>query len=442
MSVIAAPKICVIGAGPCGLTAIKNALALGFNDVVCYDDNDEIGGNWAYTDNPARTTVYESTHINTSKRLTEFDDFRLPDEYPDFPSHRHMRAYFEKYAAHFGLIPHIRLRTRVEAARRLDDGRWSIKVTGPDGEKKEDTFDYLFVCAGHHRVPFIPESKGKFTGQILHSRDFKRPEPFRDKRVLVIGAGNSACDIAVDIGRVASHTCISMRRGYYIVPKIIFGRPTDIMGEKVRKFFGRHLTQPILTIGIRTIVGPYRKYGLQQPDYWFFETHPTQSTNLLDALRHGVVYARVGIDRFDGRTVHFVDGTSEDFDTIIWCTGFNVSYPFLDASIFPTGRSGPPPLYLKMMHETIPNLFFIGLFQPIGSIWPLADYQARIAMLQIARRLPRPADIAKRIEQEMNSPHWNFKLTGNHAMQVDYHDFRRELLAELKHAAPARAPAA
>jgi cation diffusion facilitator CzcD-associated flavoprotein CzcO len=421
------PRICVIGAGPCGLTALKNLLAAGLSNVICYDDSDAIGGNWVFREEADRTSVYFSTHIISSKRLSEFEDYPMPTDYPDFPSHRQLRAYFDSYAAHFGLEPFIRLRTRVEGAQRGTDGRWSLSLSGGS---RED-FDHLVVCSGHHRDPHIPEDAGDFTGEVLHSRDFKRAEKFSDRRVLVIGGGNSACDIAVDISRVASRTCISLRHGYYIVPKLLFGRPIDLLYAKARKL-PRAMVQPLLAALLRLSIGPWEKYGLAPPHCGPLEMHPTLNSDILTALRHGRVLPRAGIERFEGSTVHFRDGTAEPFDAILWATGFRISFPFLDPSTVDWDTSRPPPLYLKMMHPRFDNLFFIGLFQPIGCIWRLADHQARIAALQIAGRLPRPADIAARISTE--TPHWKFENTPRHALEVDYHDFRRQLMGALSRA--------
>jgi hypothetical protein len=421
------PRVCVIGAGPCGLTALKNLLAAGLSNVVCYDESDAIGGNWVFREESDRTSVYFSTHIISSKRLSEFEDYPMPADYPDFPSHRQLLAYFEGYAAHFALEPFIRLRTRVERAERGTDGRWSVSLS--DGGR--EIFDHLVVCSGHHREPYVPEHAGAFTGEVLHSRDFKRAEKFRDRRVLVIGGGNSACDIAVDISRVASRTCISLRRGYYIVPKILFGRPIDALYEKARKL-PRGIVQPLLAALLRLGIGPWQKYGLAAPQCGPLEMHPTLNSDILNALRHGRVLPRPGIERFEGDLVHFSDHTAEPFDAVLWATGFRIGFPFLDASIVDWDTGRPPPLYLKMMHPRIDNLFFIGLFQPIGCIWRLADHQARIAALQIAGRLPRPADIAARVRSQ--TPHWRFETTRRHAIEVDYHDFRRDLMGALSHA--------
>jgi cation diffusion facilitator CzcD-associated flavoprotein CzcO len=428
VSDVRGPSIGIIGAGPCGLTTLKNMLAAGLDNVVCYDEGEAIGGNWVFTDDPARTSVYECTHIISSKRLSEFEDFPMPANYPDYPSHRQMRAYFERYAEHFGIKSRIHLKVQVEHARRMEDGRWSLRLSG--AERGERIVDHLLVCSGHHRAPYIPEYPGTFAGEVLHSRDYKRADPFRNKRVLVVGAGNSACDIAVDVARVAALSCLSLRRGCYIIPKLIFGRPIDVLYARARKL-PRPLIQPVMGMLLRIAVGPYAKYGLPRPDAKVLEVHPTLNSSILDALRHGTVLPRPGLERFDGNDVHFKGGLVETFDTLIWATGFRSLFPFLDASVVDWEASERPPLYLKMMHPRFDNLFFIGLFQPIGCIWRLADHQARIAALQIQRRLARPADIAARIEAEGKHPHWRFDRSQRHLVEVDYHDFRRELMREL-----------
>jgi hypothetical protein len=423
------PRIAVIGAGPCGITTVKNLLAEGLTDLVCFEAADSIGGNWVYSADPDRHSVYEATHIISSIRLSAFADFPFPPSTPDFPSHRQMLSYFRAYAEHFGVPPYVRLDSRVERAERAPDGGWSLKVA-TSGGIVEERFDYLFVCSGHHCHPRLPDYPGSFAGETLHSHNFKRAGPFAGKRVLVVGGGNSACDIVVEVSRVAERTAISMRRGYHIVPKMLFGRPADVALWRLR-----HMPKPIRRQVahwmVRLAIGRYEHYGLQAPKRNVLELHPTLNSDLLNALRHGTVAARVGIARLDGAEVEFRDGRREPFDAIIWATGYRTAFPFLDPELADFDRAEPPPLYLKMMHREAADLFFIGLFQPIGCIWNLADHQARIAALQIAGKLARPADIERRIRREVEKPHWRFDPAPRHAMEVDFCEFRRELLKEI-----------
>ena len=222
-----------------------------------------------------------------------------------------------------------------------------------------------------------------------------------------------------------------MRHGAYIAPKLVFGRPIDVMVERARRYVPAFLLQPFLRLALSLAVGRWEAYGLQKPKYGPLEMHPTLNTSILEALRAGQVLPRHGIDRFDGEFVEFSDGRREPFDAIIWATGFHTSFPFLPSTVVDWSPAQPPHLYLKMMHGAFANLFFIGLFQPIGCIWNLADYQARIAAHQIVGKLSRHRDIGERIGREIAKPHWRFAKSPRHAIEVDAHFFRRDLLREL-----------
>ena len=425
-------RAAVIGAGPSGLTTVKNLRAAGLTDIVCYEATDAIGGNWVFREQPSHSSVYETTHIISSKRLSSFEDFPMPQDYPDFPSHRQILAYFRAYADQFGVMPHVHFSTRVETARRDDDERWRLTLSGGEGTK-EDVVDALFVCTGHHSDPLMPQLPGHFSGDVLHAHDYKRAAPFRDKRVLVIGGGNSACDIAVETARVAAFVAISMRRGYRILPKLLFGMPADVALWRLRHL-PKPLRQRLAGWMIRLAVGRPAKYGLAEPEGRILEVHPTLNSDFLDALRHGKVHLRPGIVAVDGRTVRFADGREDKFDVIIAATGYRMSFPFLSEPFNEWTGVEPPPLYLRMMPADIDNLFFIGLFQPIGCIWNLADLQARIATLQLTGALTRPGDLAALIEREIRRPHWRFQRSARHAVEVDFYEFRNALLAEIARA--------
>ncbi|WP_420576525.1 flavin-containing monooxygenase [Ekhidna sp.] len=423
-------RACVIGAGPSGITALKNILDEGI-EAVCYDRNDRVGGNWIYSEKPSHSSVFETTHIISSKLLSQYEDYTWEDhgeEVADYPSHQQLASYFQGYAQHFDLLDHIQFETTVKHAERISNDEWKVTIENKDGQH-EEVFTDLVVCNGHHWNPRMPEYPGSFDGEFLHSHDFKKAEPFRDKRVLVIGGGNSACDVAVETSRVSKKTSISWRRGYRIIPKFMFGKPSDIVGSgmtwlpvKIRSLLSQLL--------IRIFIGPNKNYGLQEPDHNFGQTHPVINDELLYRIRHGKVHPKVDIERLDGHTVHFKDGSQEEFDVIIACTGFIISHPFLDDTLI-NYSDGPVPLYLKMMHPTMDNLFFVGLFQPLGCIWPGAELQAKIIARQLAGKWSRPQNMEKRVEKEVNHPHYNQLNTPRHTITVDYHVFRRQLLNEL-----------
>ncbi|WP_424962571.1 flavin-containing monooxygenase [Ekhidna sp.] len=423
-------RVCVIGAGPSGITALKNILDEEI-ETVCFDRNDRVGGNWIYSEKPSHSSVFETTHIISSKLLSQYEDYTWDDhgeEVADYPSHQQLASYFQGYARHFGLLDHIQFETTVKQVERISEEEWKVTIENKDGQHVE-TFSDLIVCNGHHWNPRMPEYQGTFDGEFLHSHDFKKAEPFRDKRVLVIGGGNSACDVAVETSRISKKTSISWRRGYRIIPKFMFGKPSDVVGSgmtwlpvKIRSLLSQLL--------IRIFIGPNKNYGLQEPDHNFGQTHPVINDELLYRIRHGKVHPKVDIEKLDGHTVHFKDGSKEDVDVIIACTGFIISHPFLDESLI-NYSDGPVPLYLKMMHPTMDNLFFVGLFQPLGCIWPGAELQAKIIARQLSGKWKRPKNIERLTEKEVSNPHYKQLKTPRHTITVDYHVFRRQLLNEL-----------
>ncbi len=431
---MATPRIAVIGAGPSGIAAAKECIQLGLGDaLVVFEKSDQVGGNWVYREGSGHSSVYDTTHIISSKYYSEYEDFAFPPGAPDYPHHSHLRQYFQDYARHFGVTPKIRFHTEVLKAERDADGKWQIRSRGPQGEKT-DTFDQLMVANGHHWNPRLPEYPGTFSGEFIHSHSFKNNQPFKGKRVLVIGGGNSAADVAVECSRVASRCCISMRRGHWFLPKFMFGWPNDVIYEKTSGWMPRWLRQPLLQLSVHIVGGKNERFGLQKPEYGILEGHPTLNSELLYFLGHGEIVPKVGIARLDGKRVHFSDGSSEEFDVIIAATGYRITFPFFDKSFVNWEDSTYVPLWRRMFHADVPNLYFIGLFQPLGCIWPLADYQAMLACLEILGRYRRPTDLRAAIEHERRHPHFKFVQSLRHSTEVDYADFRHELFRELKKA--------
>lgn len=422
--------ICIIGAGPSGITAAKNAKQAGI-PYTLFEKSGKVGGNWVFNDGTGHSSVYENTHIISSKTLSSYEDYPMPDAYPDYPSHRLVQAYFEDYARHFGVLDEIRFHHTVTKASRDASGTWHITVSDADGAESTSEFSHLMVANGHHWNPSHPSIPGTYTGTYMHSHGFKRvDDAWRGQRVLVIGAGNSGADVAVETSRIADCVHMSLRSPQWFTPKYLFGIPADVLATRSH-WMPRKLRQWSLTMLLRIMQGSYRKIGLPENTKPVLSHHPTVNSDLLDIIRHGRVIPKPGIASWDKKTVTFSDGRQAEYDIIVAATGFKISFPFFDRDFIHFENAEKVPLYRKMMHADIPNLYFIGLFQPLGCIWPLADYQAKIACKEILGQYARPADIQSHIEREIANPHYVFEGGSRHSTEVDYHKFRAELISEL-----------
>ncbi|RMG28769.1 MAG: monooxygenase [Methanobacteriota archaeon] len=429
------PRVCVIGAGPSGITAAKHLLQVGLTDFIVYDKNSEVGGNWVYSPNPSHSSVYETSHIISSKKLSQYHDYPMPDWYPDYPGHELLKAYFQNYADHFGVTPFIKFNTSVKKAVMNGDLTWTISLdTG-----EEETFDYLIVANGHHWNPRYPDFPGEFTGKTMHSHYYRTNIPFKDKRVLVVGGGNSACDIAVDISRFAKFTGLSWRRGYYVVPKLLLGMPPDVLNAKIR-WLPEWMRRRMFYLLWKMVVGSNEKYGLPKPDHKLLETHPILNSSLLDRIRHGDINPRPNIERFEGNSVVFTDGSSEEYDAVIFGTGYKINFPFFDYPELDFSEKNYVDLYLKMFHPKFPTLGIIGLVQPQGCIWPLSDTQGQIMANYIVGNYQWPNNIEKRIEKDRKKTLKKYLKTPRHSTEVDYHEFQKKLFKEVPKNAPKTFP--
>jgi cation diffusion facilitator CzcD-associated flavoprotein CzcO len=420
-------RICVIGAGPSGITAAKNLLDEGM-EVVVYDLGSKVGGNWVFNENSGHSSVFETTHIISSKTLSEYADFPMPDDYPDYPSHKHLAAYFQNYAAHFNLYPHIQFETLVKHCELVNDQQWQVTIE-QNGAISTHYFDALVVSNGHHWLPRMPKYKGSFNGEFIHSHDVKRFSRFANKRVLVIGGGNSACDVAVESSRVAQSVDMSWRRGYWIVPKFMMGKPADVFSTKLH-WLPRSIWQSISAISLYVRNGKNAAYGLPEPEGPLGSHHPTINEDLFFTIRHGKIKPRTDIAELNGNEVIFTDGTKGEYDIIVACTGYIISHPFFEKS-FIDYSEGDVPLWLKMMHPTICNLYFIGLFQPLGCIWPGSELQSKIMARELAGKWKRPQNIKQLIKEELSHPDFKQINTPRHTITVDFHRFKKRLLKQL-----------
>jgi cation diffusion facilitator CzcD-associated flavoprotein CzcO len=341
-------------------------------DFDCFEAESDVGGIWNL-DSPH--AVYGSTHLNSSKKLTRYLDFDFAEDWPVYASAEQVQDYLRAYAEEFGLYDRITFNTRVENVERRDEC-WLVTV---QGESKPRRYDGVIMATGHHWHPSIPEYPGTFEGEILHSHDVKSKAQLKDKRILVVGAGNSAVDILDDAAHEGKAAFHSMRRTYYFFPKLLFGKPTDAVIDRISQApLPRKFMYGLYKLGMRILIGSHERYGLPKPDHDLFEAHPTASNTYLDHLTHGRVVAKPGVTHMEGKRVYFTDETSADFDMVIWATGFRVHFPFMDDS-YVLDEEGWSKLFIHTFHRDWDDFFAVGLFDPAeGGVWQVADHQARL----------------------------------------------------------------
>ncbi|WP_433200071.1 NAD(P)-binding domain-containing protein [Dactylosporangium sp. CS-047395] len=514
--------VVVIGAGPAGLATVK-ALRDRQVPVLCLDAGERPGGLWVL--GAPNSSAYRTLHLNTSRTRTEFADFPMPADWPDYPSHTHIADYLASYVATYDLTDAIRFgvtvtavepittvepitgfdpaavhptavhpaaavspAATVESAADVDPittahpnadagsaatvepitivhptvdtavgvepaasvgpstvggmsstrGRavgqgWRVTLAG--GETIEASA--VVVASGHNAVPKTPEPAypGTFAGEFLHSHDYRGPEQLAGRRVLVVGGGNSAMDIAVDASHVADSTLLSLRRGVWIVPKHLLGRPADTWNGAMARRLPWRLRQRVSERLLRLAVGRPEQYGLPAPAHGFLQDHPTLSDGLLGRITHGEIGVRPAIERFEESNVCFIDGSRDAVDLVVWCTGYRVDLPFLDPALLAPGPDRLP-LYRRIFHLDAPGLFFVGLMQSTGAALPVVEAQARLVAAFLARQyaLPAPAeqraDCARRLTAARDR--WGDRRP---AMRIDFDVYLAEAAHELRQGA-------
>ncbi len=426
-------RVCVIGAGSSGITACQN-LAERSIDFDCFEKSSTVGGNWRYENDNGMSAAYRSLHINTSRQMMEYRAFPMPVDYPDYPSHFQIAAYFDDYIDHFGLRDRIRFCTEVVEAVP-ENGGWQVTVEGPDGERETHEYTDLIVCNGHHwdarwPEPAFPGTEG-FTGEQMHAHDYRTSDILEGKRVLVLGIGNSATDIAVESSRAADRTFLAMRRGAWILPKYIGGKPTDLATSGPFARAPLVIQSAVMRLMLRASVGRLSDYGLPEPDHKPLHAHPTVSGELLGRIGHGEIEAKPNIERFDGDSVVFTDGSREQVDLVIYCTGYRITFPFLDESIldFEDNRI---ELYRRVASIENPGLYFVGLIQPLGAIMPLAEAQSAWVAELISGEgaLPDRSAMARDVAAEQASVDRRYVNSKRHTVQVDFEPYLRSVSRE------------
>ncbi|MBC7789642.1 MAG: NAD(P)-binding domain-containing protein [Anaerolineae bacterium] len=384
-------RYCIIGAGPSGLaTARAFAVAGIVFDVL--ERHGDVGGIW--NAEGRKSPMYESAHFISSKTLSAFDGFPMPKGYPDYPGWQLILDYIRAFANEHDLSRHVEFGADVERIVP-DQGAWHVRLS--NGEERR--YRGIIAAGGRNWNPIMPEYTGDFTGKSYHSFHYESAEEFRGKRVLIVGGGNSGCDIACDAAISASRAYISLRRGYHFLPKHIFGKPTDVFfrsGPEPPAW----LAQPLLAFLLRLLVGDLTRYGLPRPDHKVLASHPIMNTQLLHYLAHGDIAAKPDIRELRGDRVLFADGSEEKIDVIVYATGYASAIPFLDKSLAEVTHKP----FLNIFPRNHRDLFFVGHFETDGGAYPVVSKQAKLIAALIRARDSNPEGTAAFERKQLGSP--------------------------------------
>lgn len=432
-------RYAVIGAGPSGLAAARALTRRGIA-VDGYEASHGVGGLWDIT-NP-RSTMYESAHLISSRTTTEFAEFPMRSSV-DYPGHRVLLDYFRDYADTFGLTDLFRFDTRVTRLEPCDGG-WDLTSTGPEGRQTR-RYAGVVLANGTLAEPRMPSFVGEFSGELLHTSAYTSPAQLDGRRVLIIGAGNSGCDIAVDAVHRAASVDMSVRRGYHFVPRYLFGRPSDTLNQG--RPLPARIKQAVDSRVLRAFTGDPVRFGFPPPDHRLYESHPIVNTLILHHLGQGDLRIRPDVDRFDGQTVRFRDGTADDYDTVLLATGYTLDYPFVDREHL-HWQGAAPRLFLHIFPASFNGLFVMGMIEASGIGWQGRYEQAELLAAYLEAVAIDPAR-AERFRSRVTGAPWP-DLTGGYrylaldrmAHYVNKDAYRRALRDEQRDlAAPAHADA-
>ncbi|MFL5911661.1 MAG: flavin-containing monooxygenase [Gaiellaceae bacterium] len=427
----ARPSACVIGAGASGIAALRALHERGI-PVDCFEKSDRVGGLWVFRDGEAGSPAYRSLHSNTSRLISAYSDLPFEDGVADFPHHVEIARYLDRYVDHFGLRDLIAFETAGERAERRDDGTWQVALSG--GDVRE--YDTLVVANGHNWVPRWPDPPlpGRFDGVQVHSHTYADPAPFEGRRVVVVGMGNSAMDIAVDLSFRTERLYLSARRGAHILPNYVMGKPAEDLPFGPRcPLFIRSIAAEI---GLRIMQGTPQSYGLPKPEHRLSGASPTISSYILPRIVNGEVTPKPMIERLEGDHVRFADGSTEPVDAIVYCTGYEPSFPFWEEDLSRTS-TGEVALYKRVFKPGVDNLFFVGLVQQWGALFPLAEAQSKMVAAYLCGdyALPSPERIDRTIERDRRALRRRYVASERHTMMVDSFAYQLELRRERRRGA-------
>ncbi|XP_012585466.1 PREDICTED: dimethylaniline monooxygenase [N-oxide-forming] 5 [Condylura cristata] len=388
-----------------------------------------------------RASIYRSVIINTSKEMMCFSDFPIPAHFPNFMHNSQVLDYFRMYAKAFDLLKYIRFKTTVRSVKKRPDfstsGQWEV-VTECEGKEEATVFDGVMVCSGHHTNAHLPLKSfpgiEKFKGQYLHSRDYKKPDSFTGKRVIVIGIGNSGGDLAVETSHVAKQVFLSTRRGSWILNRVgSHGYPSDMLYSSRLKYYMKNiLSESTINTFLENRLNQrfdHALFGLK-PKHRPLSQHPTINDELPNRIISGLVKVKGNVKEFTETAAIFEDGSREDdIDAVIFATGYSFNFPFLEDSVKVVNNKVSLYKMVFPPHLEKPTLAIIGLIQPLGAIMPISELQGRwvTQVFKGIKTLPSPSEMNREIAMVQEKIAKRYVESPRHTIQVDYTDTMEEL---------------
>jgi hypothetical protein len=421
--------VAVLGAGSSGLAAIKGLREQGL-DVEGFERGSDVGGLWRYENDNGRSAAYASLRTNVSRKRMQYPSFAMPKSYGDFPSHAEMAAYLGAYAEAFGLREAIHFRTSVERLEPAAEGAWLITL----GNGSRRRYGAVVVATGLFWSPRLPSYPGSFEGSVSHSHEYRTPRQYAGRRVLVVGAGQSAAEIAIEVSTVAERTFMSVRGGVHVIPRWIGRRPYDAADVAPLNQLRWRLLNAIYGWRVTRALGPLPA-SWPLPDRPLLEGIPIVSSQLLPAVRRGAIVVKPAIDRLSGNSVRFVDGSEERVERIVYATGYRINFPYLSSSLLlADGRD--LPLYRRIAPPQLPGLYFTGFVDAPGGLLPIVETQGQwiAAAITGLLRLPPPERMWQAIDQAEPRTRERFPDESPRSVRCDPHAYRRLLHADLRKA--------
>uniref|UniRef100_A0A8C3WVA6 Flavin-containing monooxygenase n=1 Tax=Catagonus wagneri TaxID=51154 RepID=A0A8C3WVA6_9CETA len=387
-----AKRVAVIGAGVSGLSSIKCCLDEEL-EPTCFERSNDFGGLWKFTEisKDGMTRVYKSLVTNICKEMSCYSDFPFQEDYPNFMRQEKFWNYLQEFAEHFDLLKYIQFRTTVCSVTKRPDfsktGQWDV-VTETDGKQNRAVFDAVMVCTGHFLNPRLPLETfpgiHTFKGQILHSQEYKTPERFQGKRILVIGLGNTGGDIAVELSRTAAQVLLSTRTGTWVISRSSDGGyPCNMMTIRRHHNF---VAQVLPSRVLKWIQEKHMNKRFDHANYGLSITKGKKPKKIVNdelptCILCGTVTVKTSVKEFGESSVLFEDGTVEtNIDVVIFATGYTFSLPFLEE---PLRSLCTKKIFLykqvfpsNLERTTLAMIGFIGL---TGSILAGTELQARWA---------------------------------------------------------------